>query len=98
MAGKISTTVRLDPEDAAALARARRDGHDASKLIRRGLRLVAARYYRGRRPPSTGLFVSVDNKLGDEAELFGDLERQERAARSGHLRPGARAAHRREAR
>jgi len=71
---------------------------EPSKLIRRGLRLVAARYYRGRRPPSTGLFVSVDNKLGDEAELFGDLERQERAARRGHLRPGARAAHRREAR
>ncbi len=75
MAQKITTTVRLDPEDAAALARARKDGHDASKLIRRGLRIVAARYYDGRRPPSTGLFVSTDNKLGDEAELFGDLER-----------------------
>lgn len=75
MARKIATTVRLDAEDVAALARARKDGHDASKLIRRGLRLVAARYYQGRRPPATGLFVSVDNKLGDEAELFGDLER-----------------------
>lgn len=73
MAKKISTTVRLDAEDAAALARARADGHDASKLIRRGLRIVAAKYYDGRRPPSTGLFVSIDNKLGDEAELFGDL-------------------------
>jgi hypothetical protein len=75
MARKISTTVRLDPEDAAALARARKDGHDASGLIRRGLRIVAARYYDGRRPPSTGLFASVDNKLGDEDELFGQLEK-----------------------
>lgn len=58
-----------------ALARARKDGHDASKLIRRGLRIVASRYYDGRRPPTTGLFVSTDNKLGDEAELFGDLEK-----------------------
>lgn len=75
MARKKTTTVRLDPEDAAALARARRDGHDASSLIRRGLRIVAARYYDGRRPPRTGLFVSTDPKLGDESELFGDLER-----------------------
>jgi hypothetical protein len=74
MARKISTTVRLDPEDAAALVRAKKDGHDASKLIRRGLRIVAARYYRGRRPPGTRLFESTDNKLGDEAELFRDLE------------------------
>jgi len=75
MAHKMTTTVRLDREDVAALVRARKDGHDASKLIRRGLRIVAARYYAGRRPPATGLFVSTDNKLGDEAELFGDLER-----------------------
>lgn len=75
MAPKLVTTVRLDEEDAAALARARKDGHDASQLIRRGLRIVAARYYRGKRTPKTGLFVSTDNKLGDEAELFGDLER-----------------------
>jgi len=74
MARKLSTTVRLDPEDAAALARARADGHSASELIRRGLRVVAARYYRGRRPPSTGLFVSAAPKLGDESELFGDIE------------------------
>ena len=44
-------------------------------LIRRGLRLVAARYYAKKRPPSTGLFVSTDVKLGNESELFGDLER-----------------------
>lgn len=75
MAQKFTTTVRLDREDAEALARARADGLLASDLIRKGLRVVAARYYRRRRPPSTGLFVSVDAKLGDEAELFQDLER-----------------------
>lgn len=75
MATRLVTTVRLDGEDAAALERARKDGHDTSKLIRRGLRIVAARYYRGRRPPTTGLFVSTDNKLGDEDLLFADLER-----------------------
>jgi len=75
MARKLSTTVRLDPEDAEALARARRDGLAASDLIRKGLRVVAARYYRHRRPPSTGLFVSTDAKLGEESEIFRDLER-----------------------
>ena len=74
MARKISTTVRLDPEDVKALARARADGHSTSDLVRRGLRVVASRYYRNRRPPSTGLFVSTDMKLGDESELFGSLE------------------------
>jgi hypothetical protein len=74
MARKLTTTVRLDREDAEALARARADGVSASELIRRGLRVVAARYYRGRRPPSTGLFVSTANKLGDESELFKDVE------------------------
>ncbi len=75
MARKLITTVRLDPEDAEALARARRDGLAASDLIRKGLRVVAARYYRRRRPPSTGLFVSTDAKLGEESEIFRDLER-----------------------
>jgi hypothetical protein len=75
MARKISTTVRLDSEDAAALARARKDGHAASDLIRKGLRVVAARYYRNRRAPSTRLFVSTDAKLGEDSELFRDLER-----------------------
>jgi Arc/MetJ-type ribon-helix-helix transcriptional regulator len=74
MARKISTTVRLDPEDAEALDRARADGHSASDLVRAGLRLVAARYYRGRRPPTTRLFISTDAKLGDESELFRDLD------------------------
>jgi hypothetical protein len=74
MARKLTTTVRLDPEDAAALARAKADGHSASELIRKGLRIAAARYYRGRRPPTTGLFQSTDAKLGDEAELFRGLE------------------------
>jgi Arc/MetJ-type ribon-helix-helix transcriptional regulator len=75
MARKITTTVRLDEEDVEALERARADGLSTSDLIRKGLRLVAARYYRNRRPPSTGLFVSTDTKLGDEAELFGELEK-----------------------
>jgi hypothetical protein len=75
MARKVTTTVRLDREDAEALARARKDGLAASDLIGKGLRVVAARYYRDRRSPSTGLFVSTDAKLGDEEEIFRDLER-----------------------
>jgi len=75
MARKLTTTVRLDPEDAEALARARKDGLSSSDLIRKGLRVVASRYYRNRRAPSTGLFVSTDMKLGEESELFKDLER-----------------------
>ncbi len=75
MARKVTTTVRLDREDAEALARARKDGLAASDLIRKGLRVVAARYYRHRRPPTTGLFVSTDAKLGEESEIFRDLER-----------------------
>ena len=78
MARKRSTTVRLDAEDVEALARARADGLSASDLIRQGLRVVAAKYYRGRRrPPSTGLFVSTAAKLGEETELFRDLEEQD---------------------
>ena len=74
MATKLVTTVRLDPEDAAALKKARKDGFTASDLIRKGLRVVASRYYRNRRPPSIGLFISTDTKLGSESELFRDLE------------------------
>ncbi len=74
MARRISTTVRLEEEDVRALKRARAAGHSASELIRKGLRVVASRYYPGRRPPSTGLFESIDAKLGDESELFRDLE------------------------
>jgi predicted nucleic acid-binding protein len=70
MARLISTTVRLEEEDIRALRRARAAGHSASALIRKGLRVVASRYYTGRRPPSTRLFESTDNKLGDESELF----------------------------
>ena len=73
MALYISTTVRLDPEDVRALKRARADGLSASDLIRKGLRIVASRYYSGRRPPSTRLFESIDSKLGDESELFRDI-------------------------
>lgn len=74
MARLISTTIRLDEEDVRALKRARAAGHSASDLIRKGLRVVASRYYTGRRPPSTRLFESTDTKLGDESELFRDLE------------------------
>ncbi len=75
MARKLAATVRLDREDAEALARARKDGLEPSDLIRRGLRLVAARSYRVPRPPSTGVYVSTDIKLGNEKEIFRDLER-----------------------
>ena len=75
MAQRISTTVRLDEEDVRALKRARAAGDSASDLVRRGLRVVASRYYTGRRPPSTRLVESTDTKLGDEPELFRDLER-----------------------
>jgi hypothetical protein len=40
-----------------------REGFSASELIRGGLRVVASRYYRNRRPPSTGLFVSAHDRL-----------------------------------
>jgi hypothetical protein len=74
MARLISTTVRLEKEDVRALKRARADGLSASDLLRKGLRVAAARYYSGRRPPSTLLFESTNSKLGDESELFRDLE------------------------
>ena len=74
MARMISTTIRLNKEDVRALKRARAAGHSASELVRKGLRVVASRYYTGRRPPSTLLFESTDTKLGDESELFRDLE------------------------
>lgn len=74
MARMISTTIRLNEEDVRALKRARAAGHSASELVRKGLRVVASRYYTGRRPPSTLLFESTDTKLGDESELFQDLE------------------------
>lgn len=74
MARLVSTTVRLDEEDVRALKRARAAGLSASDLIRKGLRVVASRYYSGRRPPSTLLFESTNSKLGDESELFRDLE------------------------
>ena len=74
MAPRLTTTVRLSGEDAKSLARAKADGLETSDLIRRGLRLVASKYYRGKRPPTTGLFVSTDTKLGDESELFRDLD------------------------
>ena len=74
MARMISTTIRLNEEDVRALKRARAAGHSASELVRKGLRVVASRYYTGRRSPSTLLFESTDAKLGDESELFQDVE------------------------
>ena len=49
MARMISTTIRLNEEDVRALKRARAAGHSASELVRKGLRVVASRYYAGRR-------------------------------------------------
>jgi len=74
MAAKRLTTIRLDPEDLRALKRARKEGISTSELVRRGLRVVAAKYYGRRRPPTTRLFTSVDTKLGDESEIFRNLE------------------------
>jgi Arc/MetJ-type ribon-helix-helix transcriptional regulator len=74
MARLVSTTIRLDKEDVRALKRARAAGHSASDLVRRGLRVVASRYYSGHRPPSTRLFESTSAKLGDESQLFGKLD------------------------
>ena len=74
MARLISTTIRLEEAAIRALKRARAAGHSASELIRRGLRVVASRYYSGRRPPSTRLFEATDTKLEDESQLFKDLE------------------------
>ncbi|HEY4392568.1 MAG TPA: hypothetical protein VGP64_00825 [Polyangia bacterium] len=75
MARRVSTTVRLEDADVQALKKARADGYSASDLIRKGLRVVASRYYGGRRPPSTRLYESTDGKLGDESGLFADLEK-----------------------
>jgi Arc/MetJ-type ribon-helix-helix transcriptional regulator len=74
MARLISTTVRLAEEDVRALKRARAAGHSTSELVRKGLRVVASRFYTGRRPPLTRLFESTDTKLGDESALFRDLD------------------------
>ena len=73
MTRKTVKTIRLEPEDAEALERARADGLSSSELMRRGLRIVAARYYGGRRrPPKTKLFISTDPHLGEESDLFKD--------------------------
>jgi len=74
MARLTSTTVRLEEDDIRALKKACAAGHSASELVRKGLRVVASRYYSGRRPPTTGLFESTDSKLGDESLLFKDIK------------------------
>lgn len=86
MARLVSTTVRLDEEDVRALKRARAAGHSASKLVRKGLRVVASRYCTGRRTPSTRLLESTDRKLGNESELFRDLEERQPKATGGRNR------------
>ena len=73
MAKLISTTIRLDEEDVRAQS-ACAAGHSASDLVRKGLRVVAARYYKRCRRPSTRLFESTSTKLGDESELFKNLD------------------------
>ena len=75
MARRASAIVALGPDDVRALARARALGIPPSDLIRQGLRLAAAPYYKaGRRAPATRLFVSTDAHLGGESHLFEDLE------------------------
>jgi hypothetical protein len=74
MAQLTSTTVRLDAEDIAALKLARADGLSASDLVRKGLRVVASRYYSGKRAPSTLLFEATSSKLGEESEMFRELD------------------------
>ena len=74
MARLIPMTVRLEPEDVRALKRARAAGHSASELVRKGLRIVAARFYTGRRPPSSRLFEATDTRPGDESLVFANLE------------------------
>jgi hypothetical protein len=75
MPRKPAKTIRLDPEDVQALKRAEADGISSSELVRRGLRIVAARYYKSgrRRPPKVTLLVSTDPRLGEESELYKDF-------------------------
>lgn len=74
MARKTAKTVRLDPEDLKALERAEADGVKPSELVRRSLRIAAARYYSSaRRPPKVTLLISTDPKLGEESELYKDF-------------------------
>jgi hypothetical protein len=74
MPRKAAKTVRLDPEDVKALERAEADGVSSSELVRRSLRIAAARYYpRARRPPKITLLVSTDPRLGEESELYKDF-------------------------
>jgi hypothetical protein len=56
---------RFDKEDARATKRARAKEHSASHVVGKG-----------RRVPSTRLFESADPNLGDESELFRDLDRR----------------------
>ena len=65
MSRGITTTVQLDADDADALRKARADGFETSDLIRLGLRIAAARYYK--RKPHLGLFGSVDATPGDDS-------------------------------
>jgi len=70
VARKTAKTVRLAPEDLKALERAKADGVTPSELVRRSLRIAAARYYTSaRRPPKVTLLVSTDPRLGEELEL-----------------------------
>lgn len=74
MARKTAKSIQLDPEDVKALRRAEEDGVSPSELVRRSLRVAAARYYRGaRRPPKVTLLVSTDPLLGEESELYKDF-------------------------
>lgn len=74
MPRKTAKTIRLDVEDLKALERAEAEGVSSSELVRRSLRVAAARYYRSvRRPPRITLLVSTDPRLGEESELYKDF-------------------------
>jgi hypothetical protein len=64
----VPTTVRLDGEDVRALKRARADG------IRKRLTGSCIALIFAAAAPSTLLFESRNRKLGDESELFRDIE------------------------
>jgi hypothetical protein len=75
MARLTSMTVRLEEEDVQALKKARAAGHSASELVRKGLRVVASRYYTGRRPPTTRLFEST-TRVKERNQQWGSLDHE----------------------
>jgi hypothetical protein len=87
MAKRKLTTIRLEPADSAALARARADGLSASELVRRGLRLVAAGYYDAATSLEPCEKARENPQLAESLRERAAFERlQKRLARSHHGR------------